>query len=155
MPETSLYCLWHMSIIYGACCMARPQKPRRVCARPHCTDFAPGVEGGGIVIMSLDEYETIRLIDHEGMSQDECARQMEVARTTAQAIYARARQKLAQCLVQGDRLRIEGGDIQLCQRQGPSCGRGRCCARNTACPNTQSTSLMKAEEAADENRSTL
>ena len=113
--------------------MARPPKPRKVCSHPRCTDFAPQAPGGETVTMSIDEYEAIRLIDFEGLSQEECARQMEVARTTAQSIYARARQKLAQYLVRGDRLRIEGGDIRLCQHRSHACGHGRCCARNRGC----------------------
>lgn len=113
--------------------MARPQKPRKICSHPHCTDFATQTLSGDVVIMSIDEYETIRLIDFEGLSQDECANQMEVARTTVQSIYARARQKLAQYLVRGDRLKIEGGDIRLCQQRSHACGHGRCCTRNKAC----------------------
>lgn len=111
--------------------MARPQKLRKVCSHPLCTDFAPQEAGGETVTMAIDEYETIRLIDFEGLSQDECARRMEVARATVQAIYARARGKLAQCLVQGVRLKIEGGDVRLCQHRSHVCGYSRCCAQNS------------------------
>lgn len=41
--------------------------------------------------LSLDEYETLRLIDFLGQTQEECARQMEVARTTVQSMYDSAR----------------------------------------------------------------
>lgn len=109
--------------------MARPQKPRKVCFHPSCTDFVTQAESGEVITMALDEYETIRLIDFEGLSQDECARQMEVARTTVQAIYARARRKLAQYLVQGTRLKIAGGDVRLCQKRSHACHREKCCAR--------------------------
>lgn len=75
--------------------------------------------------MAIDEYETIRLIDLEGLTQEQCADRMEVARTTVQAIYERARRKLAQCIVEGARLSIEGGDYEVCDRQKP-CGK-TCC----------------------------
>lgn len=107
--------------------MPRPRKCRKVCALPHCTDFGPLTgQPEPFVTMTVDEYETIRLIDLEGLTQEQCAEQMEVARTTAQAIYAGARRKLAQCIVSGCRLSISGGDIALREACGPACG---CCRR--------------------------
>ena len=98
--------------------MPRPCKRRRVCAMPGCGRFGP-VEGNTEqrVIMSVDEFEAIRLIDYEGLTQEACAERMEVARTTAQAIYAAARSKLAECLVAGKELVIEGGPICAVRRQ--------------------------------------
>lgn len=78
--------------------------------------------------MTVDEYETIRLIDNEGYTQEECAQQMNVARTTVTGIYAQARRKLARALVEGLRLVISGGEYRLCGDQGGVCGRG-CCHR--------------------------
>jgi predicted DNA-binding protein (UPF0251 family) len=77
--------------------------------------------------MSVDEYETIRLIDLEGFTQEQCANQMNIARTTVQGIYNDARKKLAESLVNGKVLRIEGGDYKLCNGFEKSCGGGRCC----------------------------
>lgn len=112
--------------------MPRPQKCRRVCAVPLCTGFAPlGAPlcgEGHAVIMSVDEYEAIRLIDLEGLTQEECAGQMEIARTTVTGIYDGARRKLADALVNGKRLVIEGGNYRLCETAGPGCG-GGCCHR--------------------------
>ena len=108
--------------------MARPSKRRRICAMPPCSCFAPqeADEGRASVTMTLDEYEAIRLIDYVGLTQEECAAQMNIARATAQAIYAAARAKLARCLVLRQRLYIEGGDVALCEEK-ESCGecRGR------------------------------
>lgn len=66
--------------------------------------------------MTLDEYEAIRLMDLENLQQEQAAAQMGVARTTVQLIYNNARRKLADCLVNGKRLVIEGGDVALCER---------------------------------------
>ncbi len=76
------------------------------------------------VKMTVDEYETIRLIDLEGFNQEECAKQMNVARTTVQGIYIEARRKLAESLVNGQVLMIEGGEYRLCEEVGSGCGRG-------------------------------
>jgi predicted DNA-binding protein (UPF0251 family) len=74
--------------------------------------------------MTVDEYETIRLIDWEGFNQEECAQQMNIARTTVQGIYVKARQKLADSLVNGKLLIIEGGEYRLCDDQDSACGPG-------------------------------
>ena len=66
------------------------------------------------MVLNVDEYEAIRLIDRQGFSQEECSAYMQVARTTVQMIYNSARKKLAAALVDGLPLRIEGGSYQLC-----------------------------------------
>ena len=73
--------------------MPRPRKCRRVCHFPETVAFGPveSVGNGPEVILNVDEYETIRLIDREGMSQEQCCEQMGIARTTVQLIYAQAR----------------------------------------------------------------
>ena len=108
--------------------MPRPCKRRRVCALPELPNFGP-VGAGPVrqsVPMTVDEFETIRLIDLEGLTQEACAGQMEVSRATVQAIYGSARQKLAQALVQGRELVIGGGDFVLCTGEGQGCGCGHC-----------------------------
>lgn len=78
------------------------------------------------VVMTVDEYETVRLIDKQGFSQEECGSYMGVARTTVQQIYNEARKKIAEALVEGIALKIEGGDYILCSGEEKSCGCGGC-----------------------------
>ena len=109
--------------------MARPCKAKRVCAKPSVEVFGPlDQETDGKVELTLEEYETIRLIDLLECTQEECAAQMGVARTTVQRIYAQARQKLAVFLVEGRPLQIGGGSYALCPQE--SCrGFSRPCGR--------------------------
>lgn len=108
--------------------MSRPMKYRQVCKLPRSLSFGPldSKQRQGRVNLTVDEYETIRLIDLEKFTQEECALQMNVARTTVQGIYAQARSKIAQFLVEGLMLSIEGGEYRLCGGQDEGCGRGCC-----------------------------
>ena len=102
--------------------MPRPQRCRRVCGYPGSFSFLP--EGGGdrgTVLLTLDEFEVIRLVDLEGMSHAQCAQRMEVSRTTVTEICESARRKLALCLVEGRRLVIAGGHYRLCDGSAPGC----------------------------------
>jgi len=104
-------------------------KWRRVCCLPDFNRFGPldrPADAENAVRMTVDEYETVRLIDLEGFTQEECAGQMNIARTTVQKIYDEARRKLAESLVEGKVLRIEGGEYRLCDGTGPGCGKGGC-----------------------------
>lgn len=120
--------------------MPRPRKYRKVCCLPERNLFGPVTSSHidhEIILMAVDEYECIRLIDFEGMTQEECAQKMNVARTTVQRIYNDARYKLAKSLVEGHLLKIEGGDFKLCGENEPSCGckrchKHRCCSANNA-----------------------
>ena len=108
--------------------MPRPPKCRKVCRLPDITEFNPAGSGKvrRCVVLAVDEYETIRLIDHEGFSQEECSEYMQVARTTVQQIYTTARQKIAAALVEGLSIRIEGGFYSLCDGSEDFCGCGGC-----------------------------
>ena len=72
--------------------MPRPRKCRKVCCLPDNDGFVP-VRGGEEltpIVLNVDEYEAIRLIDREGFSQEQCGEYMGIARTTVQQIYAAA-----------------------------------------------------------------
>lgn len=107
--------------------MARPRKSRKVCRLPDNDGFVPVRDGAQIpVVLNVDEYETLRLIDREGFSQEECGGYMGVARTTVQQIYTTARKKIADALVEGRPLLIFGGDYCLCDGTEETCNCGGC-----------------------------
>ena len=108
--------------------MPRPRKCRKVCHMPKVCNFVPvgQDENQATVVLTVDEFEAIRLIDEQGFSQEECSSYMQVARTTAQAIYNTARAKIATALVEGMPLRIEGGDYRLCEGKEDVCHCGGC-----------------------------
>ncbi len=108
--------------------VSRPAKCRRVCRIPQNLEFSPAqaAEGKDPIVLTVDEYETIRLIDKEGFSQEQCSAQMQVARTTVQKVYESARKKLAECLVEGIPLRIQGGAYRLCDGRDAQCGPEEC-----------------------------
>ncbi|MCR5755257.1 MAG: DUF134 domain-containing protein [Acetatifactor sp.] len=96
--------------------MARTPKCRKICSFPDYYSFIPeDAEKKGIetIVLSLDEFETIRLLDYEGQTQEECALSMGVARTTVTAMYENARKKLISAVVEGKRLCITGGNIEI------------------------------------------
>ena len=93
--------------------MARPSKTRFICKMPaHCRFTTEGNPKNGINL-TIEEYETIRLMDYLGMTQAECAKQMNVSRATVQALYTEARKKMARFLVEGTYMEICGGNFQL------------------------------------------
>ena len=104
--------------------MPRKVKCRKVCHYPQTLEFLPQNNSAEQepIILTVDEYETIRLIDRRGMSQEQCAAFMQIARTTVQRIYETARKKLADFVVEGRPLRIEGGDFRLCNGSSTGCG---------------------------------
>lgn len=108
--------------------MPRPPKCRRVCAVPQKKGFIPlNGKKHEQIVMSVEEYETIRLISLEGCTQEQCARQMQIARTTVQSIYGSAKAKMADALVNGKPLIVSGGNYALCPKAGCGHCRGRCC----------------------------
>ncbi len=127
-----------MSITRGGHDLPRPRKWRNVCRMPSCSRFGPLEPplDADLIIMSVDEFETIRLIDLEGLTQEECAGQMNVARTTVQGIYNEARKKLADSLVNGKVLLIEGGEYRLCEGHEVTCHKS-CCQQHQCWKNPE------------------
>ncbi|NLO19364.1 MAG: DUF134 domain-containing protein [Ignavibacteria bacterium] len=96
--------------------MARPKIKRMVSKPPLFSEFKPlgsqmrflkGVE------LSLDEYEAFRLADYEGLSHEEAAEEMEISRSTFTRLIEKSRKKIAELIVNGKYLTIDGGNIHF------------------------------------------
>ncbi len=91
--------------------MPRPQRCRLIGEYPVYRSFSPDdVNPSDSVIMTLDEFEVFRLLDYEGCTQEQCARRMNISRTTVTAIYEKVRKKISEMLVDGKRLMVSGGN---------------------------------------------
>jgi len=99
--------------------MPRPPKYRVVNGYPAATIFKPaGIPKIDLdeVVLTLDEFEALRLADLQGLYQDDAAASMNVSRQTLGNILVEAHRKVADCLVNGKALRIEGGIINMSDR---------------------------------------
>ena len=100
--------------------MGRPLLWRRVNSIPPITYFRPaGVPLTNLqeVCLSVEEAEAIRLKDLEGLEQEECAQRMNISRTTFARVLGSARQKIADALLNGKAIRIEGGNFEMALRR--------------------------------------
>ena len=100
--------------------MSRPPKCRRVDFIPEVTYFKPA----GIPLrfldeirLSVEEAEAIRLKDLEGLEQEQCAEKMNISRPTFQRVLGSAREKMADALLNGKAIRIEGGNFEMAMRR--------------------------------------
>jgi len=110
-----MFIILHTVTIKGVS-MPRPQKNRIIKEPPVFTHFKPaGIPGRSVdtVMLTLDEYEALRLSDLEGMSQEEAADEMEISRPTFTRLIETARKKVMELLVLGKMLIIEGGNIHF------------------------------------------
>jgi predicted DNA-binding protein (UPF0251 family) len=98
----------------------RPSKCRRVAYIPEVTYFKPaGIPLRALdeVHLSIEEAESIRLKDIEGLEQEQCAERMSISRPTFQRILKLARVKVADALLSGKAIRIEGGNFEIIAHQ--------------------------------------
>ena len=96
--------------------MPRPENNRIVHEPPLFGEFKPvGIPGRSLsqISLSLDEYEAIRLADYNGLSHEEAALEMEISRSTFTRLIEKARNKIADFIVKGKILTIEGGSIHF------------------------------------------
>lgn len=107
--------------------MSRPQRCRKICNRPVFTEFSPEREAEqAAVVLTLDEFEVIRLVDLEKQTHEQCAKQMEISRSTVTEIYESARGKIADSIVNGHPLIISGGNYRLCDGTSDWCYKKHC-----------------------------
>lgn len=107
--------------------MARPVKWRRIEHIPVVPYFIPSEKDVDEIpenTLKLEELEAVRLKDLEGLEQSQCAERMGVSRPTFQRILLSAREKIADSLVNGKTIRIEGGNftLNICPAKCLNCG---------------------------------
>ncbi|HCC69911.1 MAG TPA: DNA-binding protein [Bacteroidales bacterium] len=130
--------------------MSRPKSNRVVYEPPIHTEFKPvgnKSQSLEVIDLTLDEFEALRLADQMAMSHAEAADEMEISRSTFTRLIERARKKLADFIIQGKLLCINGGNVHFrnniikCQ----SCGHMFKMSFNetiTECPVCKSHNLL-------------
>jgi uncharacterized protein len=113
--------------------MPRPKCCRNVCGVPDKNYFKPrGIPSSELeeVVLNLDEYEAIRLADYEQLYQEEAAASMNISRQTFGRIIEAAHKKIADVLMNGKALKIEGGEVAFNETKPCGQGKGRVAKRN-------------------------
>ena len=131
--------------------MPRPKCCRHVAAMPDRTCFQPkGKMASSLedVLLLLDEYEAIRLADFKGLYQEQAAARINISRQTFGRIIESAHRKVADVLVNGKALKIEGGDVSMGEAEQIRCHRcrktfSRCFETESAaiCPHCSKSSI--------------
>ena len=84
---------------------------------PRCKRFLAEAENAETILLQVEEYEAIRLKDYEGLEQNEAAKIMDLSRATFQRVLQSAKQKVAEALVKGCNILIEGGFFKMANRK--------------------------------------
>jgi predicted DNA-binding protein (UPF0251 family) len=110
--------------------MPRPRLCRIVGLPPNVTYFKPA--GIRIVdleetILAVDEFEAVRLKDLLGLEQEECAKKMNISQPTFHRLVISARKKIADAIVNGKAIRIEGGNFKMLKPKTARPGRRKGC----------------------------
>jgi predicted DNA-binding protein (UPF0251 family) len=108
--------------------MPRPRIFRRVWFQPNITYFKPaGIRMAGLeeTILTVDEFEAVRLKDFLGLEQEKCAKKMKISQPTFHRLILTARKKISDAIVNGKAIRIQGGNFKMVQpRMGRGMGQG-------------------------------
>jgi len=108
--------------------MVRPRRLRTIFFQPDITYFKPvGVPMIHLkeVMLSFDELEAIRLMDSEGLSQVQVAKRMKISQSTLSRLLKEGRKKLADAIIRGNAIKIQGGNFKMVQPTGRGLGMGR------------------------------
>ena len=100
--------------------MVRPRRFRRVHSKPNITFFKPaGVRMVDLEesVISIDEFEAVRLKDFENLDQDDCAKKMDISQPTFHRLILSARKKISEAIVKGKAIKIEGGHFKVSSSQ--------------------------------------
>lgn len=100
--------------------MPRPRLLRNVYLTPGVTYFKPaGVRMADLeeIVLTVEEFEAIRLKDVEGLDELDAAKKMNVSQPTFNRMIGQARKKLADAVVNGKAVRIEGGSFRFMGRR--------------------------------------
>jgi predicted DNA-binding protein (UPF0251 family) len=96
--------------------MPRPRRCRRVWFEPNVNYFKPaGIPMAHLAenVVTVDEFEAVRLSDLVGLSQEESAKKMSISQSTFNRLVTAARKKIADAIVNGKSIRIEGGNYRM------------------------------------------
>ncbi len=96
--------------------MPRPTQNRKVATPPLMIGYKPfGIPRNQLesIVVHYDEFEVVRLLDYEGLMQEQAAEMMQVSRPTLTRIYESARRKIARAFVEGKMITIEGGNVEF------------------------------------------
>ena len=108
--------------------MVRPRLCRRINSEPNVTYFKPrGVPLFELEesILTIEEFEAVRLKDLEGFEQEECAKKMNISQPTFHRLVLSARKKIADGIVNGKAIKIEGGSYKVMGFDRGRCRRGK------------------------------
>lgn len=108
--------------------MPRPRIRRRIKFMPGVTYFKPaGVPMANLseIILSIEEYEAVRLVDLENVSQSKAGKQMKISQPTLSRLLQSARKKLSDAIINGKAIKIQGGNYKMVQGTGRGLGQGR------------------------------
>ena len=96
--------------------MPRKKMQRIVYRPPIFSEFKPvGIRKMSLasIVLSIDEFEAIRLADHQGLNHSEASSEMEISRSTFTRLIESARKKMAAFIIEGKQLFIDGGNIHF------------------------------------------